>query len=179
MYTIRFAGILVRALCATVLGTEEPEAPKPEAPKSAAKPSAPTRREDPGVKEDYEKIQGTFAHEVRDKEGRVRGRIVKYIKDRKEMIVHERADGVVTHAHRADIELGRMRGIRLFRHYNGEIIEGPQKGQKFADGVYIYRIDDRAFTEAFGFFAGQEKQAPVVRMYMRLKDDPAAEKEDN
>jgi hypothetical protein len=133
---------------------------------------APPKKADPGVKEDLAKLQGTFAHEVRDRQGKSLGRIVKYIKGEREMVVHERADGEVTHAHRADIEIARARNVRLFRFYNAEVIEGPKKGQKFGPGAFVYRIDDDAFTEAMGFFVGQEKSAPVIRVYMRIKDAP-------
>ena len=38
---------------------------------------APAKRVDPGVQEDLARIQGTFAHEVRDRQGKSLGRIVK------------------------------------------------------------------------------------------------------
>jgi len=157
--------VIVSALLGTARAAGEP----------APQPAPPVKKLDPGVKEDLAKIQGTFAHEVRDPKGKSLGRIVKYIKGEREMVVHERADGQVTHAHRADIEITRARNVRLLRFYNAEIIEGPKKGEKFGPGAYVYRVDDDTFTEAIGFFVGQEKSAPGVRVYTRIKDSPAVE----
>ena len=83
--------------------------PKPPEKAPAPGPSA-QRRPTPAevAKADLAKVQGTWEHEVRDPQGKRLGRVVKHIQGNKEMVVHERADGQVTHAHRVDIEVGRF-----------------------------------------------------------------------
>lgn len=139
--------------------------------------TAPTRHVPSAAeKEDFAKIQGTWECELRDEQGKVRGRIIKYIQGDKEMVVHQDVGGKVVHAHRVQFELRRSNGVRLFGFYNAEIIDGPQKGQKMANGAYVYRVDDKTFTEAMNFFVGQESAAPYIRVYRKVKDaDPPLE----
>jgi hypothetical protein len=72
-----------------------------------------------------------------------------------------------------DFEVGRSGGVRLYTFYNGEVTDGPQKGQKLGPYTYIYRVDKETFTEVMGFIAGQEKQAPALRTYKRAKETDA------
>jgi len=153
--------------------------PKPPAKTPPAPPGGSGRRPTPAevAKEDLAKVQGTWEHEVRDPQGKRLGRIVKHIQSTKEMIVHERADGQVTHAHRADFEVGRFGPVEVFRWFKGEAIEGRQKGQKGAQGAYVYRVDDKTFTAAMSFLVGQENQPATLRVYTKVKaaEAPAAE----
>jgi len=133
---------------------------------AAAKPPA-----DEGAKRDLAMVQGTWEHEVRDRQGKVLGRIVKHIQGNKEMVIHERADGKVTHAHRVEFQVLRANGVRVFRFFNGEVMEGPNKGQKMGDPAsYVYRVTEDAFTEISGFIVGQEEQPITARLYKRLKE---------
>jgi hypothetical protein len=123
------------------------------------------------AKQDLAKVQGTWVAEGRDpRTGKRLGRIVKFIKGKKEMVVQEGPDGQVVNAHRVDFEVCRLGAVRLFTYYNGEITEGPQKGQKMPPYTYIYRVDDKAFTEVMGMLVGQERQTPSARQYRRVED---------
>jgi hypothetical protein len=130
-------------------------------------------KDNAGAKEDLAKVQGIWASEVRDRQGKLVGRVVKYIKGNKEMVVQERADGQLTGSHRVEFEVSRVEGIRLYRFFNGEVTDGAQKGQKMGPYTYVYRVDDDTFTEVFGFSVGEEKRAPVLHIYKRIKDADA------
>ena len=120
---------------------------------------------------DLTKVQGTWVAEGRDpRTGKVLGRVVKYIKGNKEMVVTEGPGGQVVEAHRVDFEVGRLGAVRLFTYYNGEVTDGPQKGQKMPPYTYIYRVDDKAFTKVMGMLVGQERQTPSARQYRRVDD---------
>jgi len=123
------------------------------------------------AKQDLAKVQGTWAADVRDpRSGKPLGRIVKYIKGNREMVVQESADGKIIEAHRVDFEVGRLGAVRLFTYYNAEITDGPQKGQKMPPYTYIYKVDDQTFTEVMGMLVGQEKQTPSARQYKRVEN---------
>ena len=129
------------------------------------------------AKEDLKKVQGTWSADVRDpRTGKPLGRIVKYIKGNKEMVVQESADGKIVEAHRVDFEVNRLGAVRLFTYYNAEITEGPQKGQTMPPYTYIYKVDEQFFTEVMGMLAGQEKQAPSARVYKRVENAEAESK---
>jgi hypothetical protein len=151
---------------------EKPGTGAAKKPAAQAKPSAPKQGADDAAKRDLAMLQGTWEHEVRDRQGKVVGRMVKYIQGNKEMVIHERADGKVVHAHRVDFEPLRAHGFRVFRYGNAEILEGPNKGQKMNPGAYVYRVTEEAFTEVNGFMVGQEEQAISARVYKRVKDQP-------
>ena len=123
------------------------------------------------ARQDLAKVQGTWAAEGRDpRTGKFLGRIVKYIKGNKEMVVQEGPDGQLVNAHRVDFQVSRLGAVRLFTYYNGEITDGPQKGQKMPPYTYIYRVDDKTFTEVMGMLVGQERQTPSARQYKRVED---------
>ena len=157
--------LLTLSIAASAIAQEKAAAP--QAPK---RPAAAAKAMDEGAKRDLAMLQGTWEHEVRDRQGKVLGRIVKHIQGTKEMVIHERPDGKVAHAHRVDIEVLRAHDVRVFRFTNGEILEGPNKGQKMEGSAYVYRITEDTFTEVFGFIVGQEQQQITARVYKRVKE---------
>lgn len=146
---------------------------KPDAG-SAGKPATQAKSPaDDGAKRDLAMVQGTWEHEMRDRDGKVRGRLIKHVQGNKEMVIQEGAEGKVTAAWRADFEVFRAHGVRLFRFRDLEVLEGPNKGRKMSGPhVYVYRITEDAFTEVMGFMIGQEEQAISARVYKRVKEQP-------
>src|SRR5688500_8928818 len=113
------AGTLV--VNALLLAPSHVRAQAESKPPEKTPPAAPgaERRPTPAevAKDDLAKIQGTWEHEVRDPQGRRLGRVVKHIQGNREMVVHERADGQVTHAHRVDFDVGRFGSVKVFRYF--------------------------------------------------------------
>jgi hypothetical protein len=170
---LAFACLLFAFTVAAAAADEPPKGlvPAPEINGKAA--------DEANAKKDLAKVQGTWVAEGRDpRTGKFLGRIVKYIKGNKEMVVQEGPDGQVVNAHRVDFEVSRLGAVRLFTYYNAEITDGPQKGQKMPPYTYIYRVDDKAFTEVMGMLVGQERQTPSARQYKRV-EDPEGEKKGN
>jgi hypothetical protein len=146
-------------------------APQDQAGKRAPKPPpSGDAADDPGAKEDLAKVQGTWAAEVRDRQGKPAGRIIKYIDGNREMVVEELADGKIASAHRVQFRVTRQGPVRLFTFFNGEVTEGPRTGQKMGSFTYIYKVDNERFTEVMGMLIGQERQAPTARVYKRVEN---------
>jgi hypothetical protein len=169
---IRFAALCLAALFAKLASAQDPTTgltPEPSLNGKAA--------DEANARQDLAKVQGTWAAEGRDpRTGKSLGRIVKYIKGNKEMVVQEGPDGQLVNSHRVEFQVGRLGAVRLFTYFNGEITDGPQKGQKMPPYTYIYRVDDQTFTEVMGMLVGQEKQTPSARQYKRVEnaEPPAA-----
>jgi hypothetical protein len=164
---IPFIAVCLAALSAAPASAQDPTTglvPEPSLNGKAADDEA-------NAKQDLAKVQGIWAAEGRDpRTGKSLGRIVKYIKGNKEMVVQEGPDGQVVNAHRVEFQVSRLGAVRLFTYFNAEITDGPQKGQKMPPYTYIYRVDDQAFTEVMGMLVGQEKQTPSARQYKRLEN---------
>jgi hypothetical protein len=163
---ILFVAVCLAALSAAPASAQDPTTglvPEPSLNGKAA--------DEANAKLDLAKVQGTWAAEGRDpRTGKFLGRIVKYIKGNKEMVVQEGPDGQVVNAHRVEFQVSRLGAVRLFTYFNAEITDGPQKGQKMPPYTYIYKVDDQTFTEVMGMLVGQEKQTPSARQYKRVEN---------
>jgi hypothetical protein len=85
------AAVAVVTLLAPLAAAAEDKPPKAVLPPGAVRV---TPADDAAAaKEDLAKVQGVWASELRDRQGKPVGRIIKYIKGNKEMVVQEGADG--------------------------------------------------------------------------------------
>jgi hypothetical protein len=71
--------------------------------------------------------------------------------------------------HRVEFRLDRKGPVNVFTYFNGEILDGENKGEKFPTNPesYIYRVDKKEFVEVSGLLAGQEEYTPSLLTWNR------------
>jgi hypothetical protein len=72
--------------------------------------------------------------------------------------------------HTATIKVDRRGPVRVFSYFNVIFLAGPRKGEKHFETVsYIYRVDDKSFTEAWGMLEN-DPNPPRMTIWKRLSN---------
>jgi hypothetical protein len=72
---------------------------------------------------------------------------VKEIVGNTETATWYRADGTVFRANRVQFELGTRGMEKVFRYSNGIVLVGPDAGQPFPSGEYVYTLEGDTWSE--------------------------------
>jgi uncharacterized protein (TIGR03067 family) len=124
--------------------------------------------------EDLQVVQGVWERKVPPEAYGDFRRAVKDVHGSQETVTYYDDGGAVVRTHQVDFKLERRGEVKIFTYFNWEAVAGPQKGLKVpAPTSYIYRADDIAFVEVWGFLRGQEQRAP--RLMIWVKGPPESE----
>jgi hypothetical protein len=96
---------------------------------------------------DLQKLAGSWECTFRDPAGNVTMHKVKEIVGNTETATWYRADGTVFRANRVQFELGTRGLEKVFRYSNGIVLVGPDAGQPFPSGEYVYTLEGNTWTE--------------------------------
>ena len=137
-------------------------------------PEAPPAAEDKKISEgDLLQVQGRWEREAPPGSDLPYRTAVKEVAGQEEVVTYFKADGAVWRSHRAQFNLSRIGGVKVFTFSNVQITEGNGKGGRVAGPTsYIYVATDKEFREVLGFLPGQEAQTPSMLVWRRAKDDP-------
>lgn len=102
---------------------------------------------DARVENDLDRLAGTWESTFRDPTGRVTMHKVKVIDGNTETATWYRPDGSVFRVNRVQFELKQRGANKIFRYFNGWVMEGPGAGQPFPSGEYEYSLDGDVWTE--------------------------------
>ena len=120
--------------------------------------------------DDLADLQGTWVME--QMQNGVVQRVTKTIKDKTET-VEVFVNGVLTQKHVVDFTLDVTGPVKIFRWENGQIVGGPNKGQKLPDGKFLFRLEDKTWIGVHGLFR-DDKGPLTVEVYKRPLPAPAA-----
>lgn len=96
---------------------------------------------------DLERLSGSWECTFRDPAGRVTMHKVKEIAGTTETATWYRPDGGVFRANRVEFELVTRGRDKVFRYFNGRVLVGPDAGQVFPPGEYVYTLEGDTWTE--------------------------------
>lgn len=96
---------------------------------------------------DLERLAGTWECTFRDPAGNVYMHKVKQIAGHTETATWYRPDGSVFRVNRVEFELTVRNGAKVFRYFNGWVVDGPGAGQPFPAGEYEYELNGDTWTE--------------------------------
>lgn len=96
---------------------------------------------------DRERLTGAWECTFRDPAGRVTMRKVKVIAGTTETATWYGPDGRVFRANRVDFALDTRGAKKVFRYFNGVVLEGADAGRPFPSGEYEYSLDGDTWTE--------------------------------
>lgn len=96
---------------------------------------------------DLERLAGEWECTFRDPAGRVTMHKVKQVRGNTETATWYRPDGSVFRANRVDFQLDVRGGDKVFRYFNGVVLVGPDAGQPFPSGEYVYTLEGDTWTE--------------------------------
>jgi hypothetical protein len=96
---------------------------------------------------DLDRLAGDWECTFRDPAGRVTMRKVKQIAGTTETATWYRPDGNVFRANRVEFQLDTRGGDKVFRYFNGVVLVGPDAGQPFPSGEYVYTLEGDTWTE--------------------------------
>ena len=98
-------------------------------------------------KGDLELLAGSWECTFRDPAGNVFMHKVKQINGTTETATWYRPDGSVFRVNRVEFELTTRGQAKLFRYFNGWVVDGPGAGQPFPSGEYVYTLEGDTWTE--------------------------------
>jgi hypothetical protein len=96
---------------------------------------------------DLDRLAGEWESTFHDPTGRVTMRKVKQIRGNTETATWYRPDGSVFRANRVELRLDTRGGDKVFRYFNGVVLVGPDAGQPFPSGEYVYTLEGDTWTE--------------------------------
>lgn len=96
---------------------------------------------------DLERLAGEWECTFRDPTGRVTMHKVKQVRGTTETATWYRPDGSVFRANRVEFRLDVRGGDKVFRYFNGVVLVGPDAGQPFPSGEYVYTLEGDTWTE--------------------------------
>jgi hypothetical protein len=99
------------------------------------------------VKSDLERLAGAWECTFRDPAGNVFMHKVKQIAGTTETATWYRPDGSVFRVNRVEFELGVRGTNKVFRYFNGWVVDGVGAGQPFPSGEYVYTLEGVTWTE--------------------------------
>jgi len=102
------------------------------------------------LKADLGKLEGNWEFTFTDKDGNVVGRKVKEIKGNNEKVTWYLPDNTVFSVNTVEFKLEAKGKDKVFQYFNGKVVEGAAKGEKFADGSFLYSLDGDTWTEITG-----------------------------
>lgn len=118
---------------------------------------------------DLAKVQGKWEATFPDKDGKAH-RMTKEIEGNKEIVHVYGEKGEVMQVWTVDFRLEDTGKVRIFTFFNAKMLEGPNKGKEYKEKTsYLYRVEDDTIAEVWGFLKGQEKMAPSVKVWKRIK----------
>ena len=98
-------------------------------------------------KSDLEQLAGSWECTFRDPAGNVFMHKVKQISGTTETATWYRPDGSVFRVNRVEFELATRGQAKVFRYFNGWVVDGPGAGQPFPSGEYVYTLEGDTWTE--------------------------------
>jgi len=96
---------------------------------------------------DLERLAGTWECTFRDPTGRVNMHKVKQIAGTTETATWYRPDGTAFRTNRVEFRLDVRGSNKVFRYFNGWVMDGPGPGQPFPSGEYVYTLEGDTWTE--------------------------------
>jgi len=96
---------------------------------------------------DLERLAGSWECTFRDPTGRVTMRKVKDIVGTTETATWYRPDGTVFRINRVEFALATRGPDKVFRYFNGIVVQGPDAGHVFPSGEYVYTLEGDTWTE--------------------------------
>src|SRR5262249_53408978 len=96
---------------------------------------------------DLERLAGSWECTFRDATGRVTMRKVKEIVGTTETATWYRPDGTVFRINRVEFALAMRGPDKVFRYFNGIVVQGPDAGHVFPSGEYVYSLEGDTWTE--------------------------------
>lgn len=99
------------------------------------------------VASDLDRLSGKWECTFRDPAGRVTMHKVKDIVGTTETATWYRPDGSVFRANRVEFELVTRGRDKVFRYFNGRVLVGPDAGNPFPPGEYVYTLEGDTWTE--------------------------------
>ena len=96
---------------------------------------------------DVERLAGSWECTFRDPTGRVTMRKVKQIVGTTETATWYRPDGTVFRINRVEFALAMRGPDKVFRYFNGLVVQGPDAGHVFPSGEYVYTLEGDTWTE--------------------------------
>jgi hypothetical protein len=96
---------------------------------------------------DLERLAGTWETTFRDPAGRVSMHKVKVITGTTETASWYRPDGSAFRVNRVEFALDVRDSKKVFRYFNGWVVDGPGAGQPFPSGEYVYTLEGDTWTE--------------------------------
>jgi len=98
-------------------------------------------------KSDLEQLAGSWECTFRDPAGNVFMHKVKQINGTTETATWYRPDGTVFRVNRVEFSLTTRGPSKVFRYFNGWVVDGPGAGQPFPSGEYVYTLEGDTWTE--------------------------------
>jgi hypothetical protein len=99
------------------------------------------------LKADLGKLEGKWEFTFTDKDGKVVVRKVKEIKSNNEKVTWYLPDNTIYAVNTVEFRLEAKGKDKMYRYFNGKVVDGPAKGEKFPDGSFLYSLDGDTWTE--------------------------------
>jgi hypothetical protein len=99
------------------------------------------------VASDEVRLAGQWESTFRDATGQITMRKVKEINGTTETATWYRPDGSVFRVNRVSFQVAMRGQSKVFRYFNGWVVDGPGAGQPFPSGEYIYTLEGDTWTE--------------------------------
>jgi hypothetical protein len=96
---------------------------------------------------DLERLAGRWESTFRDSIGRITMHKVKEINGVTETATWYRPDGTVFRVNRVEFQLETQGQNKVFRYFNGWVVDGPGAGQPFPSGEYFYSVEGDTWME--------------------------------
>lgn len=96
---------------------------------------------------DLDRLAGTWVSTFLDPTGQVAMHKVKVIAGNTETATWYRPDGSAFRANRVQFQLDDRGRDKVFRYFNGVVLIGPDAGQPFPGGEYVYTLEGDTWTE--------------------------------
>lgn len=96
---------------------------------------------------DLDLLAGSWESTFRDAAGRITMHKVKEINGNTETATWYRPDGTVFRVNRVEFRLLTRGQNKVFSYFNGWVLNGPDAGQRFPSGEYVYTLEGDTWTE--------------------------------
>jgi hypothetical protein len=130
--------------------------------------AAPAADEDSAA--EMKRLAGRFERSFTNAAGTV-FRVVQDISGDQSIVTTYDDVGNIVEAHQATFKVEKRGPVRVFSFFNLLVTAGPDKGHtQLETNSYIYRVDDRSYTEVWGLLDG-DPNPPQMLVWRRVKDD--------
>ena len=114
------------------------------------------------------RIQGRYERIFTHSGAKLRS-VLELAEDKSTVTTYDEA-GTVVDAHTSTFKTEKRGPVRVFTFNNSVVTAGPNKGYSdSATRSYIYRLDDKTFTEVWGLLEGDESP-PRMAVWRKLDE---------